>query len=210
MKKINGKEREQMAEILYTYYNQVYANITNKCNCSCIFCIRNEADAIGNADNLWHKEDPSIEEIKKAMNEFDFTGYDELVFCGYGEPTCAMENLITSAKYAKENHDISIRVNTNGLANLYNKRDVLPELAEVVDCLSISLNAPDAELYQKVTQPALVGAFEGLLDFIREAKRLIPEVKVTIVDVLSDEDTERCFKLADELGVNLRVRGYSD
>ncbi len=199
-----------MAEILYTYYNQVYANITNKCNCSCIFCIRNEADAIGNADSLWHKHDPSLEEIKKAIDDFDFTGYDELIYCGYGEPTCAIDNLIASAKYVKEKHDIFVRVNTNGLANLYNKRNILPELSTVVDSLSISLNAPDDELYQKITRPSHKDAFDALIDFIREAKKVIPEVKVTIVDVLSPEDTERCFKLADELGVNLRVRGYAD
>ena len=199
-----------MADILYTYYREVYANITNKCNCSCIFCIRNEADAIGNADELWHKEEPDLEYIKKAIDEFDFTGYDELVYCGYGEPTCAIDNLIASAEYVKKKHDIKVRINTNGLGNLYNNRDIIPELAKVADCLSISLNAPDSCLYEKVSRPSEDNAFEGLLEFIREAKEYIPEVKLSIVDVLSDEDTRRCFKLAEELGVNLRVRAYSD
>ena len=199
-----------MADILYTYYNEVYANITNKCNCSCIFCIRNEADAIGNADELWHKKEPSLEDIKKAIDEFDFTGYNELVYCGYGEPTCALDNLIKSAEYLKSKHNIKVRVNTNGLGNIYHKRDIIPELAKVVDSLSISLNAPDSALYEKVTRPSHENAFEGLIAFIKEAKEYIPEVKVSIVDVLSEEDTRRCFELCDKLGVNLRVRGYSD
>ena len=75
-----------MADILYTYKDQVYANITNKCNCRCRFCIRSHEDGVGDADTLWHKTDPTLEQIKEAMDAFDFAGYKELVFCGYGEP----------------------------------------------------------------------------------------------------------------------------
>lgn len=31
-----------MAKILYVYNDQVYANITNKCDCNCTFCIRKQ------------------------------------------------------------------------------------------------------------------------------------------------------------------------
>ena len=99
-----------MADILYTYKNQVYANITNRCNCSCTFCIRSHQDSVGDAETLWHKEDPSAEEIKAAMDAFDFTGYDELVYCGYGEPTCRLDVLLETAKYARENYGVSIRI----------------------------------------------------------------------------------------------------
>lgn len=120
-----------MSDILYTYHKQVYANITNKCDCNCKFCIRNHGDSVGEAKMLWHKADPSLDEILQAMDAFDFTNYQELVYCGYGEPTCAFESLIASAKYAKEKFGVSIRVNTNGLANLYHKKNIVPELAEV-------------------------------------------------------------------------------
>ena len=102
-----------MADIIYTYKNQVYANITNKCDCACTFCVRSLKDAVGEATTLWHEKDPSLEEIKAAIDAFDFTGYEEFVFCGYGEPTCALENLLASAKYVKENHNLKIRLNTN-------------------------------------------------------------------------------------------------
>ena len=78
-----------MADILYVYKTSIYANLTNKCPCRCTFCIRNNTDSVGSADTLWHKHDPSMEDIKKAVDDFDFTGYKELVFCGYGEPTSA-------------------------------------------------------------------------------------------------------------------------
>lgn len=134
-----------MADILYTYKNQVYANITNKCDCSCTFCVRSLKDGVGDAENLWHQKDPTLEEIKTAMDNFDFTGYNELVFCGYGEPTCALDILLESAKYAKETYGMNIRLNTNGLGNLYHKRNIVPELSAVIDSVSISLNAPTAE-----------------------------------------------------------------
>lgn len=91
-----------MAEILYTYKNQVYANITNRCNCNCTFCVRSLKNAVGDAKTLWHQHEPALGEILKAINEFDFTNCSELVYCGYGEPTCALDNLLASAAYVKE------------------------------------------------------------------------------------------------------------
>ena len=198
-----------MADILYTYKDQVYANITNKCDCNCRFCIRSHGDSVGDAETLWHKVDPSAEEIKRAMDAFDFCGYKELVYCGYGEPTCALDVLLDTARYAKEKYGVSIRLNTNGLANLYHGRDVIPEIAEVVDAVSVSLNAPTSEKYNEVTRPRFEHAFEALLDFTAEAKKWIPSVKLSIVDVLSEEEIEECKGLAESLGVELRVRKFS-
>lgn len=198
-----------MSDILYTYHKQVYANITNKCDCNCKFCIRNHGDSVGEAKMLWHKADPSLDEILQAMDAFDFTNYQELVYCGYGEPTCALESLIASAKYAKEKFGVSIRVNTNGLANLYHKKNIVPELAEVVDSISISLNAPTKEAYQEITRPQFPDAFEAMLQFAVECQKCIPNVKFSIVDVLSPEDVKASQELADRLGVDLRIRKYT-
>lgn len=198
-----------MADILYTYHNQIYANITNRCDCSCQFCIRTHKDSVGEADNLWHKTEPTLEEIKRAMDEFDFDGYEELVFCGYGEPTCALENLIASAAYAKEKYNIKIRLNTNGLANLYHKRNVVPELAKVIDSVSISLNAPTAEKYQEVTRPQFENAYFGMLEFASLAKEAFSHTQLSIVDVLPEEEIKECQRIADERGIYLKIRKFS-
>lgn len=198
-----------MADILYTYKNQVYANITNMCDCRCRFCIRSHEDGVGDAETLWHKVDPTLEEIKAAMDEFDFTGYKELVYCGYGEPTCAIENLVESAKYAKEKYGIAIRVNTNGLGNLFHGKDIIPKIAEVVDSVSISLNAPTKEEYMDVTRPKFENAFEAMLEFAQECKGKIPQVKMSIVDVLPEKDIEASQELADSLGVVLKIRKFT-
>lgn len=198
-----------MADILYTYKDQVYANITNRCNCRCRFCIRSHEDAIGDATSLWHKQDPTPQEIKEAMDAFDFHGYKELVYCGYGEPTCALETLIDTARYAKERYGLSIRVNTNGLGSLQHGQDIVPELAQVVDSVSISLNAPDEAAYNDVTRPTLPGAYQAMLDFAVQAARQIPEVRFTIVDVLPEEEIQASKDLAASLHIPLRIRKFT-
>ena len=198
-----------MADILYTYKNQVYANITNRCDCSCVFCIRTHKYSLGEADNLWFKKEPTLEEIKTAMDKFDFTGYKELVYCGYGEPTCALDNLLASAAYAKEKYNVKVRLNTNGLANLYHRRNVVPDLAKVVDSVSISLNAPTAEKYQKVTRPQFENAFSAMLEFASLAQETFVHTQLSIVDVLPIEEIKACQKIADDRGIYLKIRKFS-
>lgn len=198
-----------MADILYTYKNEVYVNLTNKCDCSCTFCIRSHKDGVGDADTLWHKTDPGLDEVIKAIDEFDFTGYDELVYCGYGEPTCALDNLTASAKYAKEKYGIRVRVNTNGLANLYHGRDIVPELKKVVDAVSISLNAPDEAEYMRVTRPQFENAFQGMLDFAKRCRQEGMDVKFTVVDVLPEEEIEASRELARSMDIGFRVRHFA-
>ena len=198
-----------MAAILYTYKNQVYANITNCCDCSCTFCVRSEKDSVGDADTLWHKVEPTLEDIKAAIDAFDFTNFDELVFCGYGEPTCALENLLATAHYVKQKMDIKIRLNTNGLGNLYHKRNIVPELAEVIDNVSISLNAPTAEKYQAVTRPQFENAFPALLDFASLSQKAFAHTQLSIVDVLPADEIAACQKIADDRGIYLKIRKYA-
>ena len=197
-----------MADLLYTYKENVYVNLTNKCDCSCKFCIRSHQDKVGDADTLWHKEEPSLEDVITAIDAFHFDGYKGLVYCGYGEPTCALENLLKSAQYAKKKYGLKIRVNTNGLANLYYGRNIVPELAKTVDCVSISLNAPDKEKYMDVTRPNFENAFEGMLEFAEECKKYVPEVKFTVVDVLSEEEIQKSKELAENIGIDLRIRRF--
>lgn len=198
-----------MADIVYTYENSVYMNITNRCPCSCVFCIRSNGDGLGSAESLWLKKDPTLDEIKAEIDEFDFSPYDEVVFCGYGEPTQAIENLIAAAKYLKEKHGLKIRLNTNGLSDLINGRETSKELGEVVDSISISLNAPNAERYHEVSRSKFgETAFPALLKFAEDCKKYIPQIKFTIVDVISEEEIAECKKIAEKMQIPLRVREW--
>ena len=196
--------------ILYEYENGLYVNLTNRCTCACTFCIRLGHDGVGSADSLWLSRDPSEQEVLDAFTATDLSQYKEVVFCGYGEPTEALDVLIAAAKYVRSVSDIPIRLNTNGLGSLSHGKDVPKLLEGLIDVMSVSMNAPTAQEYLEVTQPCFgEGAFEAMLNFVRECKPLFPKVMVTAVDVITEEQAQRCQKLADELGVPFRLRAFS-
>lgn len=198
-----------MADILYKYKSSVYANITNKCNCNCTFCIRSVKDGIGSAQTLWHQKNPSKEEVIDAIRSFDFTGYDELVFCGFGEPTCALDTLLAAAKTAREEKHLRTRLNTNGLGNEENGRDIVPELSRVIDSVSISLNAPESDRYEQITRPGFDNAFSKMIDFAEKCKEKIADVRWSVVDVLSEPEVDRCRQLSERTGIQLKIRHNS-
>lgn len=200
-----------MADIVYTLEGGVYLNITNKCPCNCAFCIRSKGDAVGDAEGLWFDKEPSIEEIKRAIDDFGFADVKSAVFCGYGEPTNAYENLIAAAKYIKEiNPDIKLRLNTNGLSDLINGKPTAEELSGVFDSVSVSLNEPTAEKYDKITRNIYGGkAFDAMLKFTRECVKYCDDVRMTVVDVISEEEIEQSRLVCESTGADFRVRSYA-
>lgn len=202
---------ENLKDILYTYKDNVYLNITNKCPCACTFCIRSQKNAIGSADNLWLEHNPDFDEVKNAIDNFDFTGYNEVIFCGYGEPTNAFDLLIKVAQYIRNKMNIKIRVNTNGLGSLINERDISEELCQNVDAVSISLNCSNEEEYNKVVRPKFgIKSYSAMLDFASRCKKYTDDVKLSVVDVIGEEEIAKCQSIADDLGIKLRVRKFSN
>jgi TatD DNase family protein len=156
--------------------------------------------------NLRLKDEPTAEDVIKEIG--DPKRYAEIVFCGYGEPLLRLDAVKDVAGEVKRRGG-KVRIDTNGHANLIHKRNILPELAGLVDAVSVSLNAQNAELYDKISQPKFgVKTYEAVKDFIREAKKYIPEVTVSVVS-LPEVDIEACRKIADGLGVKFRVREYN-
>lgn len=200
---------EKKDEILYTYNSNVYLNITNACPCHCKFCIRNTNDSVGESDNLWLSHNPEFEEVRAAIDAFDFSDYKEVVFCGYGEPTSSLEVLIKTARYLRSK-GIKTRLNTNGLGSLIHKRSIAKELCDNIDFISISLNAPTAEKYEDIVKPVFgIKSFDAMLDFARECRKYTENLMFSVVDVISKEDIAECQKIADEIGIKLRVREYT-
>lgn len=199
-----------MADIVYEYMGGLYLNLTNECPCRCVFCIRDKMDTLGSASEMWHEKAPDFEAIKNAIDAFETSKYNEVAFCGYGEPTCEFENLVKTANYVKEKYGMRVRVNTNGLGNLINKRDITPELCEVADFISISLNAPNAERYLQITRNDFgIESFDAMLDFTKKCVEKGANVRMTVVDVIEDEEIEECAKLAESLGVKFVSREYT-
>lgn len=197
---ISGRGR-----ITYPIRNSLYLNITNRCTAACTFCVRYHTDFV-KGHNLRLKDEPTAEEMIKEIG--DPKRYAEIVFCGYGEPLLRLDVVKAVAADVKRRGGM-VRVDTNGHANLIHKRNVLPELAGLVDAMSVSLNAQNAALYDKISQPKFGGiTYEAVKDFIREAKKHVPDVTVTVVS-LPEVDIEACRKIADGLGVKFRVREYN-
>lgn len=198
-----------MADIVYDFDGGLYLNITNECPCKCVFCIRDKKDTMGTGTSMWHEKAPSFEEIKNAVDSADVSKYTTAVFCGYGEPTCAFDNLIKTAKYLKEHYSLKIRVNTNGLGNLFNGRDITKELCEVADSVSISLNAADKEKYLKITRNDYgLESFDAMLDFTKKCVETGTDVRMTVVDIISKEEVEKCAEIAKSLGARFDARSY--
>ena len=139
-----------MEDILYVYGDSLYVNLTNKCPCRCTFCIRSQKEGLGTAESLWLDHDPTAEEVIAAFGDYDLSAYQEVIFCGYGEPMCALDTLLAVCRYLRGVGGVKIRVNTNGLGDLIHGKPTAPLLEGLVDTVSVSLNTSDAEKYNAV------------------------------------------------------------
>ena len=198
--------------ILYKVHNNLYVNLTNRCSCACTFCLRQTRDHMEESDSLWLEHEPTVEEVKEEFKKFDMTKFDEVVFCGFGEPTERLDALLEVAKFVKETYQKPIRVNTNGQASLINKRDTAPEFKGLVDTISISLNTPNEQKYNELVR-SIFGdkAYREMLDFVKEVKQYVPHVVLSTVDTtLTEEEEAQCAKICEDLGVTYRIRPWED
>ena len=193
--------------ILYDYEDSLYVNLTNKCPCACVFCIRKETDHVGNSDSLWLDHEPTVEEVKKEFKNFDLNKYEEIVFCGYGEPLVRINEVVEVAKYIRSISNIKIRVNTNGLYDLIHNKKTAQMLKDNIDAVSISLNAPNKVKYNEVTKPKFgEKSYEALLDFATDCKKYIKEVNFSVVDEINEKEIQESKELAESMNIPLRVR----
>ena len=167
-------------------------------------------DRIGESDSLWLEHEPSFSDVKNAFRSWQADSYEDLVFCGFGEPTEALEILKETAAYAKSQFGKQIRLNTNGLGDLINSRSIAPELKGLVDVVSISLNTPDEESYLALVRPAFGrDAFPALLRFtescLKEGMRV---VMTTVATTLTADQEAKCAAICASLGAQYRIREW--
>lgn len=198
--------------ITYQIKSSVYVNLTNRCPCSCTFCLRNNADGVHGSGSLWLEREPTLDEVTASLDAQDWTRFREVVFCGYGEPTERLDVLLAAAAHLKaRDPSLRIRVNTNGLSDLVNGRPTAALFAGKVDCLSISLNTDDPAEYLAVCRPSFGdAAYPAMLAFAHDAAKCVPEVVMTVVGepVTDAAKQTRCRAIAEGLGAHLRVRPY--
>jgi TatD DNase family protein len=189
----------------YLLDNSLYINLTNRCNADCTFCRRKE-DPFLRGYNLGMKksEEPPAEVFIKEIG--DPKRYDEIVFCGYGEPTIRWDVLKKIAEYVKQNGG-KTRINTDGHGNIINKKDITPEMNDLIDVVSISFNSSNPKQYadlMRVTEDH----FEEMKQFAIKSKLFVKKVVMTVVS-LDEVEIEKSRKVVEEdLGVEFRVRNY--
>lgn len=198
-----------MSAITYQVGDNLYLNITNRCTNECGFCIRNLSRDFDKQHQLWLDREPSAQEVIEAIG--DPSRYKQIVFCGYGEPLIRLDVVKEVSRRLKEESGkrrAELRIDTNGQANLFWGRNILPELAGLIDVISVSLDAENAKKYEKLCRPAFgPQSYQAVIDFIKEAKKHIPKVEVSVVD-LPSVDSVACRRIAQELGVAFRLRTY--
>lgn len=214
--------------ILYTYNNgnyinlndvdsaridagkeSIYVNVTNKCPCACTFCLRNTKE-MAESNSLWLDREPTVQEIIAEFEKYDLNKFNEIIFCGFGEPLMRIDDILEVAKYLKgRNKDIKIRVNTNGLADLVHNKKTAPLLKGLIDTVSISLNASNAEEYYKITRNKFgIESFDEMLKYAVSCKEFVPNVVMTVVDCIGQQEIADCQAVCDRIGISLRVRAF--
>lgn len=196
--------------ILYKVHQNLYVNLTNRCTCNCTFCLRNTKETVGESDTLWLEREPSVQEVKDAFDAHDLSPYEEIVFCGFGEPTERIDDLIEIARYVKEKYQKKIRINTNGQGSLSNGKNIAPMMEGCIDVVSISLNTPNKERYHEIVRSRFGNqAFQAMLDFAKEVAKYVPEVVMsTVSTTITAQEEEECQKICDDLGVKYRIRPF--
>ncbi len=194
-----------MMKDTYTYKigNSLYVNLTNRCTNRCTFCVR-EGKTEYEGYSLWLKgEEPTAAQITAQIG--DAQAYDEIVFCGFGEPTYRLEAMLEVCGYVHARGGRT-RVNTNGHGNFINGKNIAPLLKDNLDTVNISLNAPSEEEYNAVCRPQITGAFGEVLAFARACKESGVNALFSVVDCIGNEAVSKCRKIAEEVGLPLRVR----
>ena len=199
-------------EILYRVHTGLYVNLTNQCSSACTFCLRQSMDHVGESHCLWLEREPTAQEVKTEFEKWDLSQFTEIVFCGFGEPTCALPVLLEVAAWLKSRTTLPIRVNTNGQGSLIAGRDITGELAKCVDTVSVSLNDPDPVKYQALVRSKFgERAFPGMLEFAKGCVAQGIHVVMTTVDTtITHQEEAQCRKICQDIGADYRIRPWED
>ena len=191
--------------IFYRLGNKLYINLTNSCSNRCVFCIREKVKGVGSADTLWLPRVPEIVEIKRAFDEIALDNITEIVFCGFGDPLDAADTVAEICYYMKERTPLPVRINTAGVVRLVCPGFDISRLA-CADSISVSLNAASAAEYARLTRSRFgEDAYGAMLDFARDAKEFAAAT-FSVLDVIGADEIAKCQRIADEMGIPLRVR----
>lgn len=196
----------------YEHAGALYLNITNRCPVSCTFCVKKDwgHQFRGQDLNLGGQE-PQVRDLigELGVRLERAALYREVVFCGFGEPTMRMDAVNAVGLHARLHHpNARLRLNTIGLGDLIQGRDLVPELALFLDSVSVSLNTADPDQWEELHRPspAYKGrGFDAAVSFATRAVRSGIRTRVTAID-LPGIDLPSVSRLARSIGAEFALR----
>ncbi|VAX15544.1 Uncharacterized metal-dependent hydrolase YcfH [hydrothermal vent metagenome] len=201
-----GLYKNGAGEVAYRIRNSLYLNVTMGCTNECYFCARYHSNTV-QGHNLRLQKDPTADEMIAAIG--DPTQYDEIVFCGYGEPTLRLDRIVEVARAVKAKGGTT-RLNTNGHGSHIAGRDIAGDLKGVIDHMSVSLNSADEATYNEICKPQIKNGWKTTVEFIKSAKSAGLDVTATVVAIPNKVDVTAVKEFAEQkLGVNFRVRKFN-
>jgi TatD family-associated radical SAM protein len=187
----------------------VYLNITNRCSSDCVFCLREWTDGVyGEVLTLAHEPEP--DEVTRAIElEFLEGAANEVVFCGFGEPTMRLDVVLEVTEWLRLRR-IAARLDTNGHGQLLNPDvDVPAALATAgLSAVVVSLNAADPESYDRICRPLFGKAYRAVIRFAEQCVRHGIQTTLTAV-AYPGADLAGCEAIATTLGAAFRARGLA-
>jgi len=195
--------------IVYRAGRSVYLNLTNRCSSACEFCLREWAEGVYGAE-LWLDREPELEEVTQAIELAFLEGpADEVVFCGFGEPTMRLDLVLAVTEWLRLRR-IRSRLDTNGHGELLHPDvDVPAALAAAgLDAVTVSLNAATPEEYGRVCRPVFAKSHRAVLRFAERCIAHGIETTLTAVDH-PGADLAAVAATATALGAGFRARGYA-
>jgi TatD DNase family protein len=202
-KELDRESNSRSTDVLaYELHGNCYINLTNQCTLRCSFCPKFNKQWDVQGYDLKLTSQPTAVDILQAIG--DPGRFQEVVFCGLGEPTMYLSVLLDVAEAL--HGQVRVRLNTDGLGNLVQGMDIIPDLAGKVDALSISLNAQSEAVYNRHCRPPQTGTYPALLDFIESARKHFDDITLTAIDGLEGVDIDACRAIANSFGVKFRRR----
>ncbi len=221
-------DQASQGAVAYQIRDAIYVNPTNRCSQNCTFCHKFiDFSVAGHYLNLrGYKPTPDDMHLAVALaqggsatrtdiQQARLSGRNpairvgEVVFVGYGEPTVRLDDILETAGRLREAGVPRLRLDTDGLANLREGRNVVPDIAKVFNAVTVSVNAPDAATYAELC-PGSYGeeAWGAAVSFLEACvDQGIPWVQGSVVGV-PGLDVDACQELIEGTGARFRERVY--
>ena len=147
----------------------------------------------------------NLEDFKEDLSDLGENGFPNKIYINMtNRCSCSCTFWLKSV-----HPDIPLRINTNGLSDLVFGEPTASRLAGIFDTVSISLNSSTAQKYLDVTRNRFgLASYDAMLSFAKACQRYVPNVVMTVVDVIGAEEVAACQKVCDTHGLQLRVRPY--